>query len=131
MIKYSLISRKNPITKEYLYCAQANHVTPVKLDEIAESISNSCTVGMADIKAVLYALQEEIIKRLRNGQSVRLGDLGSFHARLCAKGAESVDAFEEKPTQYLKSVLVRFTPSSKMRWEMNMKNPKVVLGYQS
>ena len=131
MIKYSLISRKNPITKEYLYCAQAQHVTPVKLDEIAESINNSCTVGMADIKAVLYALQEEIIKRLRNGQSVRLGDLGSFHARLSAKGAESVQAFEEKPSEYLKSVLVRFTPSSKMRWEMNMKNPKVVLGYQS
>ena len=131
MIKYSLISRKNPITKEYLYCAQAQHVTPVKLDEVPESISASCTVSMADIKAVLYALQEEIIKRLRNGQSVRLGDLGSFHARLSAKGAATVQAFEEKPSEYLKSVLVRFTPSSKMRWEMNMKNPKVVLGYQS
>ena len=131
MIKYQLISRKNPITKAYLYCAQAQAVTPVKIDEVAESISASCTVGLADIKAVLCALQEEIVRRLRNGQSVRLGDLGSFHARLSAKGAETTEAFEEKPGEYLKSVIVRFTPSSKMRWEMNIKNPKVVLGYQS
>jgi predicted histone-like DNA-binding protein len=130
MIKYQLISRKNPITKEYLYCAQAEAVTPVKLEEVAESISASCTVGMADIKAVLYALQEEIVRCLRNGQSVRLGDLGSFHARLSAKGVATVEAFEKNPSEYLKSVLVRFTPSSKMRWDLSLKNPKVSLAYQ-
>jgi predicted histone-like DNA-binding protein len=130
MIKYQLISRKNPITKEYLYCAQAEAVTPVKLEEVAESISNSCTVGMADIKAVLYALQEEIVRCLRNGQSVRLGDLGSFHARLSAKGVATVADFEKNPSEYLKSVLVRFTPSSKMRWDLSLKNPKVSLAYQ-
>ena len=105
MIKYQLISRKNPITKEYLYCAQAQAVTPVNLAEIAESISASCTVGMADIKAVLYALQEEIVRCLRNGQSVRLGDLGSFHARLSAKGVATVEAFEKKFMDILSEIL--------------------------
>ena len=38
MIKYLLISRKNPITKEYAYHASAIPVTPVKLEEIAEKI---------------------------------------------------------------------------------------------
>jgi predicted histone-like DNA-binding protein len=125
MIKYFLISRKNPITKEYAFHANAMPVTPVKLDEIAENISNNCTVNAADIKAVLYALQTEIIKCLRNGQSVRLGDLGSFHARLSSKAAATEEAFREKPNDFLRGVLVRFTPSSKMRWEMSLKNPNV------
>ena len=127
MIKYYLISRKNPATKQYMYCAQAVGVTPVKLDELADSISAACTVGMADIKAVLYALQEEIIRCLRNGQSVRLGDLGSFHARISSKGAATEELVAEKPHEYLKGVLVRFTPSSKMRWELSLKNPKMNL----
>ena len=127
MIKYLLISRKNPITKEYAYHASAIPVTPVKLDEIAENISATCTVNSADVKAVLDALQTQVIKCLRNGQSVRLGDLGSFHARISCKSAATEEAFDENPNDYLRGVLVRFTPSSKMRWELSTKNPKVSL----
>ena len=85
---------------------------------------------MADIKAVLYALQEEIIKRPRNGQSVRLGDLGSFHARISSKAAATTEDFTEKPGEYLRGILVRFTPSSKMRYDLSLKNPAVQLQQQ-
>ena len=130
MIKYLIIPRKNPITKEYVYHASAVPVQPVMLDEIAESISNSCTVNTADIKAVIDALEKQIIERLRNGQSVRLGDLGSFHARICSKAAATEEAFTEKPGEHIKGILVRFTPSSKMRYELSPKNPKVQLVHQ-
>ena len=124
MIKYLLISRKNPITKEYAYHASAIPVTPVKIDEIAENISATCTVNSADVKAVLDALQTQVIRCLRNGQSVRLGDLGSFHARLASAGAPTEEEFS---MEHVRGIRVRFTPSSKMRWELSPENPKVSL----
>ena len=127
MIKYLLICRKNPITKEFAYHASAIPVTPVKLDEIADSISATCTVNSADVKAVLDALQSQVIKALRNGQSVRLGDLGSFHARIQSKSAATEEEFKEDLGNHLKGVLVRFTPSSKMRWALSLKNPDMQL----
>ena len=130
MLKYSLISRKNPITKESLYYANLAPVNPVGLNELAEDISNSCTLTVHDIKAVLSALEECVFKTLRNGQSARLGDLGSFHARICSKAAATEEAFTEKPGEHIKGVLVRFTPSSKMRYELSPKNPKVQLVHQ-
>ena len=128
MIKYFLISRKNPITKEYAYHANAIGVTPIKLDELAEDISGSCTVTKHDVKAVISVLEEKIIKALRNGQSVRLGDLGSFHARISSKAAATTDAFEQ--SEHIRGLLVRFTPSSKMRHELSLKNPAVQLQLQ-
>ena len=125
MIKYLLISRKNPITKEYGYHASAIPVTPVKLEEIAENISATCTVNSADVKAVLDALQTQVIRCLRNGQSVRLGDLGSFHARISSKAAATEEEFEGEKN--IRAVLVRFTPSSKMRYELSPKNPNMSL----
>jgi predicted histone-like DNA-binding protein len=82
MIKYNLISRKNPATKEFAFHATAVPVNPIGLDEIAEEISGKCTVTVHDIKAVVSALEEVTFKHLRNGNSVRLGNLGSFHARI-------------------------------------------------
>ena len=98
------------------------------LDELAEEISGSCTVTKHDVKAVISVLEEKIIKALRNGQSVRLGDLGSFHALISSKAAATTDAFEK--SENIRGLLVRFTPSSKMRHELSLKNPAVQLQLQ-
>ena len=127
MLKYSLISRKNPITKESLYYANLAPVNPVGLNELAEDISNSCTLTVHDIKAVLSALEECVFKTLRNGQSARLGDLGSFHPTLSSSGTATEEEFSE---ENLRGVKVRFVCSSKMRYEMGLNNPHVTLQRQ-
>ncbi len=124
MIKYTLISRKNPITKEYLYHATGVPVNPIGLEEIAEEISGKCTVTAHDIKAVISALEEVTFKHLRNGNSVRLGDLGSFHARLSSSGTATEEEFSPENIRGLK---VRFMPSSKLRFELSLENPNVKL----
>ena len=124
MIKYNIISRKNPLTKEYAFYASALPVNPIALDESAEEISGKCTVTSHDIKAVLSALEEVTFKHLRNGESVRLGDLGSFHARLASKGAVSEEDFT---VENFRGIKVRFVPSSKLRFELSIKNPEVRL----
>lgn len=127
MLKYLLISRKNPITKEYAYHASAIPVTPIHMDELAQDISDNCTATVHDVKVVISALEEAIYKALRNGKSVRLGDLGSFHARIASKSAATEEDFKQ---ENLLGVKVRFTPSSKMRYELSLKNPKMELQRQ-
>ena len=122
MLKYSVIPRKNPITKENLYYANLAPVNPIGLDELAEEISGSCTLTVHDIKAVISALEERIFKSLRNGQSARFGDLGSFHPTLSSSGAATEEEFSK---ENIRGVKVRFTPSSKLRHEMSMNNPNV------
>ena len=122
MLKYSVISRKNPITKENLYYANLAPVNPIGLDELAKEISGSCTLTVHDIKAVISALEERIFKSLRNGQSARFGDLGSFHPTLSSSGAATEEEFSK---ENIRGVKVRFTPSSKLRHEMSMNNPNV------
>lgn len=124
MIKYNLISRKNPVTKEFAFHANAVPVNPIGLDEIAEEISGKCTVTVHDIKAVVSALEEVTFKHLRNGNSVRLGDLGSFHARISSAGAASEEEFSP---ELLRGIRVRFMPSSKLRFELSLQNPNVRL----
>lgn len=111
MINYIAQAKKNPQTKVLSYYAQIAPVTPLKLDDIVRRIEKTCTVSSADIKAVLDALQHEIVESLRAGNSVRLGDLGSFRATLSSSG---VEAPENVSASLIKSVRVRFTPGAKM-----------------
>ena len=122
MVKYNVIPRKNPINKEVKYYAQMAPVNPVKLSELADSISAQCTLTVHDVKAVLSALQEHIAQHLRNGNSVRLGDLGSFCAVIKSRGASTIEDFS---AGNIKGLKVSFVMSSPMRYLLSKQNPNV------
>ena len=122
MLKYNVLARKSPIDNTAKYYAQVTSPTPVKFQQLAEAISAKCTVTIHDVKAMLSALEEEIVNNLRNGASVRLGDLGTFRATLSAKGAQTRDAFATKNIQ---RVNIRFKGSSNMRHKLSVLNPDV------
>ena len=123
MLKYNVVSKKNPIDKSVKYYARLAPVTPVKLNDIADAISQECTVTIHDVKAVLSALEAHIVRQLRNGCSVRLGDLGSFRPTISSTGA---DAAEEFTVGNIKQVNIRFYGSSRFRFELSKVNPSVV-----
>ena len=95
MINYKAIKRQNPQNKgEYKWYPSIVLTNPMLLDELAEAIALNCTVTAHDIKAVLSAMQEQIIFALRQGRSVRLGDLGSFRLTISGKGeADAASVF--------------------------------------
>ncbi len=124
MLKYNLISRKNPITKEYAFHASLIPVVPITLKTLAQEVSDTCTLTVHDVKAVISALEERVYKALRNGQSVRLGDLGSFRPTVHSASAATEEDFTMENIRGLK---VRFVPSSKLRYEMSLSNPNVTL----
>ena len=66
MINYKAIKRQNPQNKgEYKWYPSIVLTNPMLLDELAEAIALNCTVTAHDIKAVLSAMQEQIIFALR------------------------------------------------------------------
>ena len=122
MLKYNVVSRNNPRNESMLYTGQLVSATPVGLEELAGEISNECTVTIHDVKAVLSAMERHVARYLRNGNSVRLGDLGSFHARLHCKTEARLEAFT---ADNLIGLRVRFTPSKGLRYQLLKKNPAV------
>lgn len=112
MITYVIKAKKNPITKTVKYYPQVAPVTPLVLDDVVDKISGQCTVTEHDIKAVLSALQEQIIVALREGNSVRLGDLGSFRLTINGTGADTREAVTADD---IKRLRVRYTMSARLR----------------
>lgn len=123
-LKYRIVERQNALTKTLQYYAQVEPVEPLTLQDIVEGIEKTSTVSSADIKAVLDALQFEVIRALKGGQSVRLGDLGSFRPTLTSRSALSAEAFTR---DNLKGVRVQFTPSGRMRTELALDRVSVRL----
>ena len=122
MIKYIARQKKDPIKGESKFYAQIAPVDPVTLEEIGMKISESCTVTLHDVKAVLSSLQSQIVYALRVGKSVRLGDLGSFRPTLKSQPQET----EDKVTgSDVKVVRCRFTTSAWLRSELHVTNPLV------
>ena len=115
MIKFVIKGKKNPQKKtETKYYAQAAAATPITLPQIVKMIEKRSTVSSSDIKAVLDALQFEIIQALQNGNSVRLGDLGSFHITINSTGLSSEEAAKKNGAKLIKKVSVQFVKSAEM-----------------
>ena len=122
MINYSIVSKKNPVSKQVTYHAQSLSTSPIALATLAKDISAQCTVTVHDVKAVLSALEEHITRALQNGNSVRLGDLGSFHVTLCSRGAATKEEFG---TELIERVRVRFVCSAAMRSSFELTNKEI------
>lgn len=115
---FTLVRRMSPkkdeTTGDHLLCAAAARPGRVSKRDVIEHIEKHCTVTGADAKGALDALEYQIGEALKNGRSVRLGDLGSF--RPVVKNAQPLT---EDPTLLsgadVRCVAVRFTPSTKLR----------------
>lgn len=115
MIKYVIRAKKNPTTKVEKYYPQIAPSTPVTLAQVIKRVEKRCTVSSADVKAVLDALQYEVIEALQNGNSVRLGDLGSFRLTIKADGSETSAMAKRNGANAIKAVNVQYTKSTAMR----------------
>ena len=122
MLKYLIRGKKNPQTKKVKYYAQLAPVTPIGMAQIAARIEKRCTVSTPDVKAVLNALQTEVIYLLQLGHSVRLGDLGSFRPTISSTGVETVAEAHKKGAELIRKVNVRFTKGGEIREAFRLAN---------
>lgn len=111
MIKYKATVRKSPVDKSLKYYPAPATPEPRLLEQLAAEIEQKCTLTRVDIVACLAALQEAIVAHLKDGRSVRFGELGSFRVSLTGKGCPTADDVKADSIQHLR---VLFRPSSQM-----------------
>lgn len=128
MMNYRVVGRKNPMTKNVKFYPTLTPVLPMTADKVIARIEKKCTLASADIKAVVDALETELIECLQLGMSIRLGDLGSFRPSLRSSGSLSK---EDVTAANIKSVHIVFTPSAKLRSAMNVRKGLVRFSKQA
>ena len=77
-INWNKIQRKNPKNETKAWYPQVALAQTISADEVIDGIVEKCTLTRVDVKACLVALEEVVIEQLKNGNSVRFGNLGSF-----------------------------------------------------
>lgn len=121
MIRYKIIPRKNPSDHSVKYYG-VQRSTQIAADQFIENIVQTNTVTKADVLAVLASIKQELVGCIRNGQSVTLGEIGTFRFTLKSKGALTRDKFT---TDNIKKVHVRFLPNRSLMYEVSVGNPNV------
>ena len=110
-VTYSIVPRYNPSNKEApaRYYAQAQARGDVSIREMSERIQKACTVTKADVYATLVAMEDVIIDALKDGEIVRLGDLGSLQIGLSGKGADSEEDYD---VSLIRKARINFRPGT-------------------
>lgn len=99
-------------TERYVYRNVNNE--PVDYEDFIDDMVAESTVTRHDVKAVVSALEEQLIKYLKSGMTIKFGDLGTFSLTLRGKGQESADDVD---SSCITSIGIRFTPSSYIKNE--------------
>ena len=121
-IKFKAIARKSPVDKSVSYYPTTESPEPVKLPALVKSIEKITSLSSADVKSCLDALQYKIISRLKDGKSVRFGDLGTFRVSMQGKGTATA---EEVQVESIKNLKVVFTPSGQIARSIEVGSPDI------
>lgn len=122
MITFKTVKRRNPVDASVKYYAAVCDTRPYELDDVAEQIQAKCTVHAADVLAVLRSLQEIVIEGLKDGKSVRFGDLGCFRPTISSEGFATP---EEVTAKAIKKVKVTFFANRKIYEALKVSNPGI------
>lgn len=118
MIRFKIVSRKNPSTKAEKFHPALVPPAPIDSQKIIDRIEKKCTLASSDIKAGVDALEVELIDALRDGNAVRLGDLGSFRPSLRSKGVEKK---EDVNASQITRMHVVFVPALRVKRALDVK----------
>lgn len=86
------------------------------LRDLAESINNASSANVADVLAVWTAMEEEIIRTLRDGNRIELGTLGTLSLEVGTRQRKSVS--ETITSKDIVAKGITFTPSKRLNQAM-------------
>ena len=88
-MKYHLVQKANPQERsKKKWYANAVISSKVEQKDIAKTISSKSSLTAGDIANVIQNLLEELPKELVKGNSVKLGDFGTFRISISSEGVE-------------------------------------------
>ncbi len=111
------IQRANPQDREKdkkFYPVQ-NSVNLVSEDSVAKEIAKETTLNYMEAQMSLRLACDVIKSHLLNGESVRLGDWGTFHVTLKTTGE---DKKENVSVRNIQNVKIVFSPGKELKKDM-------------
>lgn len=105
---YAMVERANPqnaLVKKWY--PQVEVQSNVKINQLASEIAYSTAMTDADVLAVVRAFIAVMKNHLRAGDSVTVGDLGTFQFQIQAEGSETEFDFS---VAKIKKTMIRFLP---------------------
>jgi predicted histone-like DNA-binding protein len=111
---YNRVKRGKPgdPDAEKKWYAVIKSISQVKEKEVAKQIADETTLNPKEAEMSLDQLQKVLIRLLSEGNSVQLGDWGSFHLTCNSKGHEKK---EEVGANSIEKVNIRFVPGKDLK----------------
>ena len=120
-IRYRIQPKKSPRDHSVKYYG-VQHVRQMNASQFIENIVQTNTLTKPDVIATLAAVKNELVNCFRNGNSVTLGEIGTFRVTMKTKGALTRDKFTK---DNIKSIHVRFLPSTEFKNDFRVGHPYV------
>ncbi len=116
-MKIKLIQKGNPQNLDAPKKWYASPVNQGKVSkhQISKEISGRSSLTRGDISNVIDNLIDELPKYLKAGNSIKLGDFGTFRLSISGTGS---DTEENYTTANIKGVKVVFTPGKMLKEEL-------------
>ncbi len=116
MMKFKATKRINPLNKdEAKYYAKAVYSEELTVLDLAEDISDACTLNVTDVEAVLTSLVRKLPVYLKNGFKIQLGSFGRVKLGLSSTGEENA---EDVSAANITAKRIIFTPSPELKDEI-------------
>lgn len=109
------VQRTNPIKKDVKWYAVQKTLKQLTENEVAKRIADETTLNPSEALMAIRQLRKVVQQALLDGQSVRLGDWGSFYAAITSVGAETEKSLTAKS---VKQVKINFKPGSELKAAM-------------
>ena len=84
--------------------------------DLCEEITQATTLARGEVRLVIEQLQYHIVKHAKNGESVRLKELGIFYPAIAAKAVNTID---EVTPETITRKFLKYRQNVTTRKEMN------------
>jgi predicted histone-like DNA-binding protein len=114
---YKKIQRGNPsnLTAPKLWYLVLKSIGLVKEKKVAELLADETTLNPKEAEMTLFQLFKVLIRLLLNGNTVQLGELGTFRLIAHSEGSETE---AEANASKIKSVSINFVASDSLREQL-------------
>ncbi|HZH69143.1 MAG TPA: HU family DNA-binding protein [Flavobacteriaceae bacterium] len=114
MLNFKAVLRYNPQDPEapYKHYAFPVYRSKVGLKEISDEVADKSSLTRGDCYNVIQNFMSVMLKALRNGDIVKLDDLGTFRVTLSSKNAETP---QDLSSVAIKRARIRFQPGEELK----------------
>ena len=110
-MKYKLVKENHTMLKNFgRYRAKAVHHNTIEPEQLCQEIEANCSAKVSDVKLVLAELSETLLRHLKQGDRVRLEDLGLLKLEIESDKVDQAEQFNAK--KHIRGVRLHFLPES-------------------